>query len=77
VVLECSAIPDIEYTVLRTLAHAERKLRAAGTSLWLVALNPRALRVEQRSPLGAQLSNAGLHRNLREAVRAFELQATR
>jgi MFS superfamily sulfate permease-like transporter len=75
VVLECSAIPDIEYTVLRALAQAERKLRAAGTSLWLAALNPEALRVVRLSPLGEQLSESGLHPTLREAVRAFELQA--
>jgi SulP family sulfate permease len=72
VILECSAIPDIEYTALRALTAAERKLRQAGISLWLASLNPEALRLVHRSALGAQLARGSLFRNLRDAVAAFE-----
>jgi SulP family sulfate permease len=52
IILECSAIPDFEYTALRALIEAEEKLREHGVALWLTALNPEALRVVKRSPLG-------------------------
>lgn len=72
VVLECSAMPDIEYTALRAMAAAEKKLRGEGISLWVSALNPEALKVVERSPLGQALGHERMFFNLREAVRAFE-----
>ena len=38
VLLDCSAVPDIEYTALRMLIDAEEKLRQSGMTLWLAAL---------------------------------------
>ena len=52
VILECSAIPDVEYTALQDFTGAEEKLREGGIALWLTALNPEALKVVTRSPLG-------------------------
>lgn len=72
VILECSAIPDIEYTALRALSAAEEKLREEGITLWLSALNPEALQVVERSPLGKTLGHERMFFNLREAVRAYE-----
>jgi high affinity sulfate transporter 1 len=72
VILECSAIPDLEYTALRALTAAEEKLRERGIALWLAALNPEALRVVRRSPLGEILGHERLFFNLREAVAAYE-----
>ena len=72
VILECSAIPDIEYTALRALAAAEEKLRAEGITLWLSALNPEAFKVVERSPLGKALGHQRMFFNLREAVKAYE-----
>jgi SulP family sulfate permease len=72
VILECSAIPDIEYTALRELAAAEKKLRAEGITLWLSALNPEAFKVVERSPLGKALGHERMFFNLREAVKAYE-----
>jgi MFS superfamily sulfate permease-like transporter len=51
VVIDCSAIPDIEYTALRMLTEFERKLADAGIELWLAALNPAALDVVRRAGL--------------------------
>ncbi|HSA61508.1 MAG TPA: SulP family inorganic anion transporter [Nitrospiraceae bacterium] len=72
VILECSAIPDFEYTALRGLTVAEEKLRADGIALWLSALNPEALKVVERSPLGRALGHERMFFNLREAVKAYE-----
>ena len=57
VILECSAIPDFEYTALQALTKAEEKLRERGITLWLTALNPEALKVVLRSPLGKTLGH--------------------
>jgi sulfate permease, SulP family len=75
VILECSAIPDFEYTALRALTVLEEKLRAAGITLWLSALNPEAFRVVERSPLGQTLGHERMFFNLREAVKAYEARA--
>jgi SulP family sulfate permease len=72
VILECSAIPDFEYTALRALTRAEEKLRAAGISLWLTALNPKALQIVRRSPLGPAVGDSRMFFNLRDAVKAYE-----
>jgi sulfate permease, SulP family len=72
VVLECSAIPDFEYTALQALIEAEEKLREGGVTLWLTALNPAALNVIKRSPLGQALATERMFFNLRDAVAAFE-----
>ncbi len=71
VILECSAIPDIEYTALRALGQAEETLRQAGISLWLCALNPQALEVVRRSPLGQALGPERMFFNLADAVKAY------
>jgi sulfate permease, SulP family len=75
IVLECSAIPDIEYTALTMLIEAEQKLRERGIFLWLAALNPEALRVIERSPLGAALGHERMFFTLRQALEAWELRS--
>jgi sulfate permease, SulP family len=72
VILECSAIPDFEYTALRTLMRAEEKMRDGGIALWLSALNPLALEMVRRSPLGQSLGTERMFVNLRDAVKAYE-----
>ncbi len=54
-VLDCSAIPDIEYTALGMLTNGEERLREAGIELWLAGLTPGALNIVRRSPLGGVL----------------------
>ncbi|MGD0647429.1 MAG: SulP family inorganic anion transporter [Acidobacteriaceae bacterium] len=77
VILECSAIPDFEYTALQALIEAEEKLRESGITLWLTALNPEALNVVKRSPLGRALGSERMFFNLRDAVTAFEKKGRR
>jgi sulfate permease, SulP family len=72
VILDCRAIPDFEYTALRALTRAEEQLRAGGVFLWLSALNPQALAVVRRSPLGRALGAERMFFNLRDAVKAYE-----
>jgi high affinity sulfate transporter 1 len=74
VVFDCSAIPDLEYTALRMLAHAEAKLEESGISLWLAALNPEPLQLIQRSELGKKLGRERMYFNLERAVASFQKQ---
>jgi SulP family sulfate permease len=71
VVLECSAIPNIEYTALDLLADFEEKLSEAGITLWLAALNPVALQAVESSALGQRLTHERMFFTLRQAVEAF------
>jgi len=70
-VLECSAIPDIEYTALTMLTEAEQNLRARGVTLWLAAVNPDLLKIIERSPLGAALGHERMFFNLAKAVEKY------
>ena len=74
-ILECSAIPDFEYTALQALTKAEQKLREGGIWLWLSALNPEALNVVRRSELGKALGTDRMFFNLPDAVKAYEKRA--
>jgi SulP family sulfate permease len=71
IVLECSALFDLEYSALKMLAEAEQRVREHGGELWLAALNPEVLRVVQRAPLGQALGGERLHFTLEHAVERF------
>lgn len=75
VVIDLSAVPDLEFTALRMLTEAEEKRSEAGIMLWLVALNPEVLKVVQRSPLWARLGQERTFFTLEQAVAEFERQA--
>ena len=53
--LDCGAIPDIEYTALKSLAEFEEQLQNAGITLWLAALTPEAWSMVRHSPCGQTL----------------------
>ena len=76
IVLECSAIPDIEYTALETLVEANKKLRALDVELWLATVNPDLFRIIERSALGAALGHGRMFFNLARAVEAYRANAT-
>lgn len=71
IVLECSAIPDIEYTALMMLTEAEQKLRSRGVALWLAAINPDLFGRIERSSLGSALGRGSMFVNLHEALEAW------
>ena len=68
VALDCSAIPDIEYSALKLLIEAEERLRAQGILLWVVRLNPEARQMVERSPLWETLGRERLFLNMETAV---------
>ena len=71
VVLDCSAIPDLEYTALKRLTESEKKLQQAGISLWLAGLNPEPLQLIQKSALGEALGRSRMCFNLEQAVTSY------
>lgn len=72
VAIDFSNVPDLEYTALKMLTEGEKKQRERGVSVWLVDLNPRALAVVERSPLGKTLEHDALHFNLELAVAKYK-----
>jgi MFS superfamily sulfate permease-like transporter len=70
--LDCRAVPDIEYTALKGLIELEASLSDAGVELWLASLNPAALDVIQRSPLAGRLGRERMHFNAETAVRHYQ-----
>jgi SulP family sulfate permease len=72
VVIDCSAIPDIEYTALKMLTNAEEKLRDSGIALWLAGLTPVALDVIRRSPLGEVLGRERMCFDVAQAVSRYQ-----
>jgi MFS superfamily sulfate permease-like transporter len=76
VVIDCSAIPDFEYTALKMLAEAEKNLRKSGIALWLTALNPEPLALIQKSELGRTLGRARMFFNLEQAVKGYQAQSS-
>jgi len=69
--LDCGAVPDIEFTALKMLIEAEERLRETGVELWLARLNTAALDVVQRSPLGARLGRDRMFFNVHRAVETY------
>ena len=70
--LHMRAVPDLEYTALRMLVEGEEKMREAGTTLWLVGMNPEVLKVVQNSPLGERLGRERMFFNLEQAVDKYQ-----
>ena len=70
-VLDLGAVPDLEFTALRMLTDGEEKLREAGTTLWLVALNPEVRTVVEHSPLWARLGRERMFFTLEQAVEKY------
>jgi len=68
VVLDLSGVFDIEYTALKMLVAAERRLAADGITLWLVGLNPRVLEMIDRSPLGATIGRSRMFYTVHDAI---------
>jgi len=76
VLLDCGAVPDIEFTALKMLIEAEERLRTNGIQLWLARLNPAALEVVQRSSLGPLLGRERMFFNVHRAVETYLARQT-
>ena len=72
IVLDCSAVFDIEYTALVRLTEAEHDLRERGVMLWLAGVNPGVETILRRSPLLATLGESRVFHDLHDALAAFE-----
>jgi SulP family sulfate permease len=71
VIIDCSAIPDIEYTALQALSDLDERLCERGIALWLAGLNREPLRVLKRSPLGKKIEPGRIHPDLNAAINAY------
>jgi len=72
VVLDCSAIPNIEYTALKQVEDYEENLQKGGVSLWLARLNPECLKLVVNSNLGKKLGKERMFYNLEQAVEYYK-----
>jgi anti-anti-sigma factor len=71
VAFDLSGVFDLEYSALKMLVEAEKRMRAAGVQLWLVGLSPEVLTTIRRSCLGGER----LIVNLETAVRCYQSRA--
>jgi high affinity sulfate transporter 1 len=72
VALDCSAMPDLEYTALKMLTEAETKLRESGIVLWLATLNPEPLQLILKTPLGEALGRERMIYSLKHVVEEYQ-----
>ena len=72
VLIDCSAVFDLEYTALKMLTEAEERLRREGMALWLAALNPEVLAMVKRSNLGETLGRERMFFSVQMAVDRYE-----
>jgi len=71
IIFDCGAVPDIEFTALKMMTESEERLRRGGIELWLAALNPAALEIVNRAPLGRTLGRERMYFNVPGAVNAY------
>jgi len=69
--LDCGAIPGLEFTALKMLDEAEGRLHGDGVDLWLAALNPEALEVMRRTALADRLGKERMFFTVEAAVDAY------
>jgi sulfate permease, SulP family len=75
-VLDMSAVPDIDTTAIIVARERATNLRDAGTDMWVAGLTERALRIAKRTPRWAALVAAEeVYPSVDAAVEAFRRQA--
>ncbi|MEH6355160.1 MAG: SulP family inorganic anion transporter [Marinobacter sp.] len=72
IALECSGIPDFEYTALSMLMDVEEDLAHREIELWLVSVNPDLRLTLKRSLLEQKLGPERIFFNLKQALEAWE-----
>lgn len=75
VAIDLGGVFDLEYTALKMLIGAEKRMSEKGVTLWLVGLNPGVLAMVMQSPLGQTLGTERMFFNLEEAVARYEAMA--
>jgi sulfate permease, SulP family len=68
VMLDLSAVFDVEYTVLKMLAEGEARFKERGISVWLVGLTPNVLAIVRRSPFGEAVGQERMFFTLEQAI---------
>jgi sulfate permease, SulP family len=71
VVLDLSAVFDLEYSALKAMSEGEKRQRDLGVATWLVGLNPGVLQMVLRSPLGKALGHEKMQFSLELAVTRY------
>lgn len=71
-VLDLSAVVNLEFTALKMLIEGEEKMKRDGITLWLAAMNPEVLAIVQRSGLGERLGRERMFFTVEQAVERFE-----
>jgi MFS superfamily sulfate permease-like transporter len=69
--IDFSAVPDIEYTAINMLKGFDEKLEERGIALWLTSLNPRALDVVKRSALFNGDGSQRMFYNVEASVKSY------
>jgi MFS superfamily sulfate permease-like transporter len=72
VVLDLSAVFDVEYTVLKMLAEGEERVQERGIAVWLVGLTPDVLTAVRRSPFGQAVGEERMFFTLDQAVAKYQ-----
>ena len=75
-ILDCSAIPGVEFTALKMLVEAEERLRAEGVEMWLAAINPEALDVVRQTTLAERLGRSRMFFTVEAALDAYLKRGT-
>jgi high affinity sulfate transporter 1 len=75
VAIDLGGVFDLEYTALKMLIGAEKRMSEKGVTLWLVDMNPGVLAMVMQSPLGQTLGTKRMFFNLEEAVARYEAMA--
>ncbi len=75
VLFDMGAVPDVEYTAIKTLTDGAERLRLRGIDLWLSGLNPDVFDTMRRTSLFRQLGRKRIFLNRQEAVTYYMAQA--
>jgi high affinity sulfate transporter 1 len=70
--LDFSAVLDLEYTALKMLVETAENVRREGIQLWLAGLNPSVREVADRSALGKVLGRERIFDNRAAAIARYE-----
>jgi len=68
VILDLSAVFDVEYTVLKMLSEGHARMKERGVSVWIVGLTPAVLAIVRRSPFGEAVGQEGMFFSLEQAI---------